>query len=161
MAFRNRFIFHRQPLKTVYLTYVAVTLIFVRLPLWFLTSLVPSLRPRSTWTIRRTLFLKSIQVIFPAVFNTGSFNRLRVDPRKFENDEDEVGLVWIDASPELIKDDIKEFAERNGVEAERVPGYWFGGRDIGTGRVGQRAHPDEKVILCLHGESYLSVNLAT
>ena len=59
--------------------------------------------------------------------------------------------MWVDAKPELVVGEIKELAERNKVGVEQVAGYWYGKRDAATGRVGQRAGPDEKVMYALHG----------
>lgn len=149
----NTFFLRHQPLKAVYLAYVAATLVFVRLPCWFVLALVPLLRPRASWTIGSTLLVKTLQVVVPAVFSTASFDSVRVDPHTFMRAEDAAGLVWIDAAPELVVGDVKKFAKLNKVDAVHVPAYWFGERDTVTGLADQRALPDEKVILNFHCES--------
>lgn len=157
-AIGNNFIFRHQPLKAIYLAYIAASLLFVRIPIWSILSVVPWLRPRSSWTYRRTLLVKSLQVIVPAIFNTASFSALRISPDVFMKDEDAAGLVWIDAAPELVVGEIKEFAKINKVSAVQVPAYWYGSRDTVTDRPGQRALPDEKVILNLHCASHVIIN---
>lgn len=150
MEVRNNFLWSRQPYKFFYLSYVISTYLLFRLPFWFLTSLVPALRPRATWTIRRTLLIKSLQVIVPVVFDTAAFKAVRADPHAFAKNEDEVGMVWIDAAPELVVGEIKKYAKINKVSAAQVPAFWFGDRDTVTNLAGQRALPDEKVILNFH-----------
>jgi hypothetical protein len=147
--FKNYFFLRHQPLKTIYLVYVALSLILLRLPCWFLISLLPSLRPRRSWTIGRTLLIKGMQVIVPAIFNIGAFRYVRVDPHKFTQKENEVGLVWIDAAPDLIVGEVAAFAKENEVSCVQVPAYWFGARNDLTHTVGQQS--SEKVILALHG----------
>lgn len=152
----NQCIWRHEPLKTIYLT-VAFASLLARLPFWFLIALVPSFRPRASWTVGRTLTVRAARVFFGAVFNTGSFQWVRVDPRCFAQNEQEVGLVWIDASPDLIQGTIKRYAGINEVLTVRVPAYWSGARDIATGHVGQAARPDEKVILAFHGKLHSSL----
>jgi hypothetical protein len=95
--------------------------------------------------------VRALQDIVPALFDTGSFDAARIDPHIFSKNREQVGMVWIDAKPELIVGEIKDLAERNKVGVEQVAGYWYGKRDPTTGRVGQRAGPDEKVMYALHG----------
>ncbi|KAI0348524.1 alpha/beta-hydrolase [Trametopsis cervina] len=148
-------IYRHQPFKAIYLTYVAFTLIFFRLPYYFLISLIPWLRPSATWTVGRSVLVRVLQVIVPAFFDTASFDFARTDPRKFAKDPEAVGLVWLDAKPQLIVGEIKELAERNKVTVEQVAGYWYPKKDPATGRVGQRAGPDEKVMYALHAGGFV------
>lgn len=140
-----------QPFKAIYIAYFTFVFIFFRLPYHILLSILPWTRPRSSWTARRAILVRSLQDIVPVVFDTASFNVARIDPHSFSKVQDEVGLVWIDAKPELIVGEIKEMAEMNKVDVEHVAGYWYGKRDPETGKVGQRAAPDEKVMYALHG----------
>lgn len=148
----------RQPTKAVYLTYVAVSTLLFRVPFWAITSLVPAYRPRPRWTIGRTLLIRLLQTLIPAVFKTATFHLMRVDPKTFAKQEDAAGVVWVDAAPELVVGEIKEYAELNDVAVEQVPTYWFGDRDPVTHRAGQKAGPGEKVILAFH-RKLLSVDL--
>ncbi|GJE86688.1 alpha/beta hydrolase [Phanerochaete sordida] len=150
----NQFFWRHQPLKTIYLAY-ALASIAVRLPFWFVLALVPSLRPRASWTVGRTVLVHAARVLFGAIFNTGSFELVRVDPQRFAKNPDAVGLVWMDATPDLIQGDVKKYAQLNKVSAVHVPAYWYGERDPITKRVGQRAQPDEKVILAFHSGGWV------
>ena len=146
------FLWHRQPFKAAYILWTAVTLIFLYLPLWALFALIPTLRPRRSLTFSRTLFIKSLQVLVPVLFNTLSFDLLRLNPQYYSGKEEEVGLISIDAAPELVIGELREYAKKNGVAAAPVAAYWVGEREPFTNKVGYRARPNEKVILNAHGE---------
>ena len=147
---QNWLLLRHQPLKFLYLSYVVASLLFVKLPLWTVYCLLPALRPRPSWPLARALLVWSLREIVTAVFNTASFKSARTDPRVPQKQSaQELGLVWIDATPELVVGEVKRFAEINRVKAERVAGYWFGKRDEKNG-IGQTAEPDEKVILNFH-----------
>jgi hypothetical protein len=150
--YKNYFFLSRQPWKKLYVAYVWGMLLFVRIPIWFLMSLIPWLRPRASWTIKRTLLVKSLQELVPMTFNAAQFKEtVRVDPQTYAKNEEEVGLVWIDAAPEVIQGDIKKYAKLNRVSVIHVPAYWFGARDTTTGLAGQPAAPNEKVVMNFHG----------
>lgn len=142
-----------QPFKAIYLAF-AIASIILRLPIWILISLVPAFRGRSSWTLGRAVLVKAARVYFGAIFTTGAFELGRIDPQRFAKKEQEVGLVWIDATPDLIQGDIKKYAQANKVSAVHVPAYLFGERDS-NGRVGQPAKPDEKVILAFHSGGWV------
>lgn len=139
-----------QPFKLIYLAYVATSLLF-RVPLWIALFQVPWLRPRASWTVGRSVLVKTLQVIVAAVFDTASWKTLRADLRVFAKNPEKAGLVWLDARPDLIVGEIKELAARNKVTVEQVAGFWYGKRDV-SGKVGQRAGPDEKVMYAFHGK---------
>lgn len=120
------------------------------MPWWAVVYLVPSFRPRSSWTYARALFVKAGNVAFVALFNAVSLDFIRRDRRPLAEDEGKVGLVWIDAAPELVVGDVKKYAELNQVSPARVVGYWYGKRDSETKLAGQSAELDEKVILNFH-----------
>lgn len=146
---RYNFFWHRQPFKAIYLLYAAIFLL-LSLPLWTLIAQVPALRPRRSWTFSRTLLFKAAQAMIPVLFNTLSFNVTRLDPRYYSGREEEVGLVWIDAVPELVIGELREYAKKNDVAAAPVAAYWVGEREPYTNKVGHRARPNEKVILNVH-----------
>lgn len=63
--------------------------------------------------------------------------------------------VYIDAVPELIHGELKQWADVAKVEPIRLPGYWI--HKKGTSLVmGEKPSKDEKVVLFLHGGSYTS-----
>lgn len=150
------FILSHQPLKAIYLTYVFVSFLFVKLPWWMVVFLVPAFRPRPSWTYARALFVKASNVVFVAAFNTASLGLFRRDPRTLAKAADKVGLVFIDPAPELVVGDVKKYAEVNRVSPAQIAGYWYEKWDPETRFVGQSARrdraagPDEKVVLSFH-----------
>ena len=147
---QNWLLLRYQPLKFVYFSYVVATLVFVKLPLWTIWCIIPALRPRSTWPISRALLVWSLRDIVIAAFNTASFNLARVDPRTQKKDAEKLGLVWADATPDLIVGEVQKLAKVNMVETAPVAGYWYGKRDPRTNLAGQPAGPNEKVIYNFH-----------
>lgn len=136
-----------QPLKFIYNAYTIGSLC-IRFPCWALVALIPRLRTRPSWTYRETLMIKFLNALFLNTFRTGSWKRFWNDPRTM--DADHAGLVWIDPNPNLVVGEIKELAQLNKVEVARIAAYWYGERDPSTRKVGQRAAPDEIVVLALH-----------
>lgn len=71
---------------------------------------------------------------------------------KLAEEGNDSGFVWVEATPSLIAGEILEKAKKNGVEAVRTAGFWFGERGP-DGMVGQIAKSDEMVFYHLHGAS--------
>lgn len=151
MVFEFRF----PPFALVYRIYSTLSLLLLWLPFWLVKYSVPSWRPRQAWSIRRCLIFRIKKFYVDHAWRT-SFNPLRADDLGFFNfrSRQDVGLVWIDASPELICGEIKEAAEFNQVVPEARPGYWYGERGP-DGEVGQSAMPNEKVIYHIHGAPFV------
>ncbi|KDQ51426.1 hypothetical protein JAAARDRAFT_211063 [Jaapia argillacea MUCL 33604] len=53
----------KQPFELLYLTYVFLVFLFW-MPYWVLTSLLPSMRPRSSWTFRETVTARANKYMF-------------------------------------------------------------------------------------------------
>ncbi|CCM07010.1 uncharacterized protein FIBRA_09329 [Fibroporia radiculosa] len=156
MATFNYFAYRHQPLKTLFLLYTGVSL-FVRIPFWITTNLLPSWRPRRSWTLSRTLIVNLLRVVSDTIFKT-SVSIFSIDPKLLEQPlAAEAGLVWVDPTPDLILGEIKDAADLNGVTSTKVAGFWYGERGL-DGVVGQKADPDEKVIYELHGGGFVTGN---
>lgn len=138
----------RQPLKALYLS-AAVAWLLVMLPVWTLIAIIPSWRPRRSWTLSRTVTVWSARYLLPVAFRTRTFSPLMVDPHAMAKDPAN-GLVWVEPEPNLVVGEIKAYAEKQGVETVRLAGYWYGQRDEGA--VGTMAKPGERVIYELHGK---------
>lgn len=65
----------------------------------------------------------------------------------------DVKAVWIEPIPQLIIEEIKEWADANGVECTRIPAYWLDGDGHDT-PLGKLPSPGEKVLYSLHGGAY-------
>ncbi|KAH9951158.1 alpha/beta-hydrolase [Amylocystis lapponica] len=126
------FAFRHQPLKTIYLIGSISTLVFLRIPYWTATNLLPSWRPRSSWSLGRALIIKGFAAfIYP----------------------EKTGFVWVDPAPEYVVGELAELAQKNNVEPARIWGFWLGPKGP-DGLVGQKPKPGEKVVMHMHGGSY-------
>ncbi|KAF5370846.1 hypothetical protein D9758_002007 [Tetrapyrgos nigripes] len=140
-------ILRSQPFKTVYLICELVTTCLIRLPLWTITALSSSRRPRSSWSLKRTLLVRITQRF---IFVTGKQklpNHHAITPAL-----DAEG-VWIEPVPELITGELEIWAEVANVAPLRIPGYWLNkkGEKI---EPGASPMPAEKVVYALHGGAY-------
>lgn len=78
-----------------------------------------------------------------AITQTSTYSAVRVDPWKYAKAADEVGLVKVEPTPDLVLGEIGDYALKNGVTAEPIAGYWCGKTTP--------ALPGEKVMYELHG----------
>ncbi|KAI0666804.1 alpha/beta-hydrolase [Trametes maxima] len=148
------FRFRHQPLKAMYYVYAGLSLLFVQIPYWVVRYALPSTRPQP-WSLGRIVIVKCLRALVTTMFRT-SVALMNLDPLDVEKSGkgEEVGLVWVDAAPELVTGEIEEAAYLNGIEAERRAGYWFGKRGP-NGKAGQPAGPDERVIYSFHGGGFV------
>lgn len=51
----------KQPWYAIYLVYQAVTTTMLRIPIWILYYVLPSNRPKATWTIKRAVIIRLIK----------------------------------------------------------------------------------------------------
>ncbi|KAI0340622.1 alpha/beta-hydrolase [Trametopsis cervina] len=144
------FTFRRQPFRAFYFFTNLTLLLFIRLPFWSLLYVLPSLRPRKTWSWKRSIIVQALRAFIDTLYATA----LPAAPVPDESTARKDGLVWVDATPELVVGEVKQFAETNAVEAVKVAGYWYGARDA-DGQVGQKATPGEKVVYHLHGGGFV------
>ncbi|OCH86779.1 hypothetical protein OBBRIDRAFT_814425 [Obba rivulosa] len=138
--------FRHQPLKAIYTT-DSILYLLCFLPVWTIVGLVPAFRPRCSWTLKRTLIVKSYRLLLGMMFNTAI---IAPEPQdKYALIACESGFVWVDATPNLVVGEICDKAQINGVKAEKTCGFWWGPR--GPGReLGQRASEGEKVVYHMH-----------
>ncbi|KAM6497906.1 Alpha/Beta hydrolase fold [Amanita muscaria] len=149
------FAFRHQPLKGLYLTYQALTLLFLRLPWWITRSLLRSWRPRPSWDIKRAVFLNLIRHRSYVISQTGPLSRFP-NHRHIEQDVGEYG-VWVKAVPELVKGELEAFATAASVKPATIPGYWI--HKSGTNiKIASPPVPDEKVLYRLHGGGYTGLS---
>ena len=142
------FTYRNQPFKTVYLLWSALYILGA-LPVWTVAYLLPAMRPRRSWTLKRALIVTLIRNAASVVYNTGL--PAPTLPEVCEKDAHALGFVWVEAAPELIIGEVHDLAEQNGVKAVRVAGFWVGPRSP-SGKADYRALPDERVIYHFHGE---------
>ena len=142
------FRFREQPWNILYVLGGGLY-ILVALPVWVILNAAPSWRPRPSWTLKRALIARVSRTIIDILVQTS----LPKPPLLSECDKNalKLGFVWIDATPDLVVGEVREVAEKNGVQAERTAGFWYGSRGP-NGEVGQRADTRERVVYHFHGE---------
>lgn len=154
------FAFRNQPLKFLYLAFWIPSLLFLRLPYWAAIASIPALRPRRSWTFRRTLTVRFSDAYLRMLWAIGLASKPAPSPSPIADGATDAsdasrgdpGLVWVDAVGEdMLHGDVASAAKLNNVSPAKVYGYWYGelGQD---GRPGQRAGKDEKVLLHFRGE---------
>jgi len=52
--------FRRQPLKGLYLAFEIITTLFFRLPSWILGNLPRELRPRPSWSLKKSVLIRAL-----------------------------------------------------------------------------------------------------
>lgn len=143
-----------QPIKTFYLVYFFGTLILVKIPIWFCSYLSPTHRPRRTWTIGRSLIVRSLQELFTIKIRLKPSNR---DPSEEVSDSSltDAKFVWLEPISEdspLICGEIRRIADLTGAKPAKIAGYWF--LKKGTKWIGPKAKLDETVVLHIHGGAF-------
>ncbi|TBU30613.1 alpha/beta-hydrolase [Dichomitus squalens] len=146
-----------QPFKAVYLVYSFGTFILVKIPAWFFSYVSPSRRPRPTWTIRRSLIIRSfqeLQELFTVKIHLQLSHR---DPLQevLDSSLTDAKFVWLEPIPDdspLFCGEIRRFADITGVKPAKIAGYWFLRR--GSAWNGPNAQPGEKVVLHMHGGAF-------
>lgn len=54
-------LYRKQPFKSTYLLYQSITTPFVRIPVWVILSLFRRNRPKSTWSLKKTIMVKLLK----------------------------------------------------------------------------------------------------
>ncbi|KAJ3768471.1 alpha/beta-hydrolase [Lentinula raphanica] len=142
----------RQPLRTVYATFGAIFLL-IRIPLWVLRNLLPSFRPRPSWSLARSVILEILNAATAILLEIGLPEEKSLEIMALASDKN--GFVWVEPRSDLVTGEIQQFAEANGVSSERIGGFWYGPKDS-KGCVGHKAQPGEKVVLFLHGGGFVA-----
>ncbi|KAJ7098382.1 Alpha/Beta hydrolase protein [Mycena epipterygia] len=125
------FPYRNQPWTTLYTSYSVVSILFLRLPFWIVVSALPSLRPRRSWSMGRTIVVHALPAVVAAMYEVG------FSPAKHpEAYDSQPGFVWVDGIP---PDMVRPSGET--------------GSD---GRYGQPAADGERVLYILHGGGHVS-----
>ena len=148
----------RQPIKTVYLLYFAIS-ILVQIPFWFLVFLLfPARRPRPAWSLKRAMIVRTFQELFTIRIEPSAKRR---DPLKevLDSSLKDAKFCWIpplaeaaDGEPSLLCGELRRVAEIAGVRPTKIAGYWL--LKKGAKWEGEKAKPGEKTVLHLHGGAF-------
>ncbi|KIY43802.1 alpha/beta-hydrolase [Fistulina hepatica ATCC 64428] len=137
----------RTPFREAYL-FVELLSLLVRIPVWWLFALLPSLRPVKTWSASQYLQIKWKSYKRRVGIRAGPAS---LDDR-YRHLEGATG-VWIEPAKDLIEGDLAKFAAICHVGTVRIPGYWLFEDGVGL-KVETPSHPDERVVLHLHGGGF-------
>ncbi|KAK7692853.1 hypothetical protein QCA50_004488 [Cerrena zonata] len=144
-------LYRKQPFKSIYLLYQSITTPLFRIPIWTILSLFRSNRPKSTWSLKKTILVKLLKhysAIGAKVGALPSYNHLAIATG------DNVKGVWVHPTPHLILGDVKQWAENAQVVCDlRIPGYWLE-RKGESKPIDAKADPGETVLYALHGGGY-------
>ncbi|KAI0258216.1 Alpha/Beta hydrolase protein [Gloeopeniophorella convolvens] len=142
-----------QPWRGVYLSYQLITTIFFRLPFWVLRNVPRSLRPRPSWSLKKTLMIKLIKHLSAISSRTDSLKRPLTDHTNVAQGPD-IKYVWLNPTPDLLNTELRKWAAAANVAPVSIPGYWLDapGEDV---PINTPPHPGERVLYSLHGGSYI------
>ena len=143
------FAFRSQPLRLLY-TVGFVFYLVGAIPVWLVVYAIPAFRPKRNWSLTRCLMVNIVRSVIGSWYQTSlppppSLDALAKEAKK-------TGFVWVKETPDLIVGEVLELAEKNGVQAVRRGGFWYGPRGP-DGEPGQRASPEERVVYHVHGQS--------
>ncbi|PAV20303.1 alpha beta-hydrolase [Pyrrhoderma noxium] len=134
--------------------------LLVKVPYWLLRYLIPSSRPRSSWTIRKTITVLVVRFLFTSVGRGIKIVRPFPTYRKLETGRGVQG-IYVDGIPELVTGKLKDFATQAGVKPVRIPCYWIQKKGLEASSIptpetaSATISESEKVVLYLHGGSYV------
>ncbi|KXN89314.1 Esterase [Leucoagaricus sp. SymC.cos] len=146
------FTFRIQPFKVLYLLLAVAFLLFIQLPFYTIYYAFPSMRPRRSWSLSRSLIMVALQSFVNTMYNTAPMTP--PSPLEAEAKGESVGFVTIEpAAAVLVNEDIVEAAKVNNVTAVKTGGFWYAPKDREV-TVGQKAAKNEKVIYHFHGGGF-------
>ncbi|KAH9834541.1 Alpha/Beta hydrolase protein [Rhodofomes roseus] len=152
--------FRNQPLRAVYFTYVVVTGIFLRLPYCFLRASIPSLRTRPSWTLKREIMTDVMRNLIATLLMIRIRPLRAEDPKRFVTNPptEHIAYTRYEPIPEnLILGEVKGLGDLNRVRPEPFCGYWIKLKGA-AGKPDEKAGPDEKVLMHLHGGGYIATS---
>ncbi|KIK57923.1 hypothetical protein GYMLUDRAFT_262771 [Collybiopsis luxurians FD-317 M1] len=137
---------YAQPFKAIYLFYSFCKLVAFNIPYWLLINAVPSNRPRSSWSLKKSLIVKAFHWMMGLMLRTGEL-QMMPDHNKVEPNSN--GL-WVNAAPEHLFDDgLRMWLSVAQVKPCNIPGYYYT-RNSASSHANAR-----KTVYHLHGGAYV------
>ncbi|KLO11019.1 alpha/beta-hydrolase [Schizopora paradoxa] len=129
--------------------------ILLRLPWWFFKSIIPALRARPTWSLKRATTMEVARYFTRNLFSTGWSDGGTHKELKLGNG---VMGTYIDPIPQFVKGDLAKWAANADVQSIQIPGYWLHRRGTNLA-MGEKPSPgNEKIFYFLHGGAYVSLS---
>lgn len=151
---------HKQPLKTIYVTSQLIVLLGVYVPYWIVKFSIRSQRPSPKWSLLKSLSVFLLRNLLGIFFNAGVIQSKSDTSELLSGKKlklvagSECRAIWID--PVLEGDvwgEVKHWKELNGVTLKKVGAYLWG-EDAESPSV-RPAKKDEKIIVHFHGGGYV------
>ncbi|KZS98123.1 alpha/beta-hydrolase [Sistotremastrum niveocremeum HHB9708] len=147
--------YHWEPIRSLWIIYSLLFLIFLKLPYWLIISVPRSGRLCREWTYGRSMHVRIVKWAIKLSDRTGEL-LFSPDHRAIPtNLPPHVQGVWVEGIPDhLIVGQIKDWAELADIRPMRIPGYWY--QRPGDAVIGGPARRGEKIALNLHGGAYIT-----
>ena len=152
-----------QPSKVIWILGFIATILFIRLPWWFIYYSLRSNRPRKSWSLKRTVNVQLLRKItlLPMKFGLVDKRNLSLEVPQKELESLNARFVWV---PELEKEDlvgpVAERATRAHVKSIAIPAYWILKQGSKWSPEYDKAQEGEKVILYFHGGAFVVCSLS-
>ncbi|CAE6458656.1 unnamed protein product, partial [Rhizoctonia solani] len=131
-----------------------LVVVLTKLPIWTLLHF-GGVRPRQSWTLKKTLLVKAFADLIDVPMTTGNFFTRDHTQAAVVKDSQDARFIWIDEiSPQLITGELRRFADACKATSHRIPAYGFG--RWGASSNIPPANDGERVILNLHGGGFIT-----
>jgi len=145
-----------QPFKSLYALYFVSSLLLFKVPFWFVYYSRRANRPRSSWTLARSVTVPAIRALVTLIQKIGSARDLSKDVPQRNLEKFNASFVRVDGLEDSeIVGEIRDFAEQAGVQPVSVPCFWLLKRGVKWIPKHEMAGEDEKVILHIHGGGFV------
>ncbi|EJD44869.1 alpha/beta-hydrolase [Auricularia subglabra TFB-10046 SS5] len=141
----NSFAHRSAPWRYVYAASLLARVV-VYAPFWAVYYIPKANRQKRSWPYLRAVFIRTAKFLLERMLRSGVWF-MEIGRAKLAMKQ----RVTVPGAPQLIKDEVRDIAEKQGVAVdEQRIGFWYG-----QGVVGERAKPGESVIYNLHGGGYI------
>ncbi|OJT03316.1 Esterase [Trametes pubescens] len=149
---RDSPILNRQPFKGLYLAYFSLSFL-VKIPAWTIWYIPRSNRSRRSWSIKRSLIVRTAQEMFSCKVDLTAENKPPSEEPVPDSKLKDAKFTWVEGiSDDLFVGEVRRIAELTGVKPARVAGFWL--LKANTPWKGLKAQPGEKTVLHLHGGAF-------
>ncbi|PPQ97549.1 hypothetical protein CVT26_002334 [Gymnopilus dilepis] len=143
---------HVQPFKALYIAAELIHILFLWMPLWIITSIPKTKRPRPSWSAGRTVLVYALRRYFILNSSVGGVSKspsfLAIEGGKGVNG------VWVSPGLDLIQGLIKKQCDDAGIGPVKLPGYWYTRK--GEAFEANEASKADKVLYTLHGGGFVA-----
>ena len=149
---------HHHPFKFLYLLYFLTSLLFLKVPFWFIYYSRRANRPRLSWTATRAVIVQISREVITLPRKVGITEKRDLTKEVPQNALKgfNARFVWVEGLQEAdLIGEVKDLAEQTGVQPVRIPGYWSLKNGIKWLPEHEKAGENEQIVLHLHGGAYI------